>query len=204
MNTAPNALTQQQASTTLPTAHGTFRAVTHFDENLGVDHIALVAPGTRENTGALPLVRVHSECLTGEAFGSLKCECGAQLDESLRMIHEQGGVLIYLRGHEGRGIGLANKIRAYRLQEQGADTLDANLTLGLPADARDYSAATVMLRDLGFTRVRLLTNNPNKVSQLEASGIEVAERVSLIVGVGDQNRGYLDTKRERMGHMIPA
>jgi 3,4-dihydroxy 2-butanone 4-phosphate synthase/GTP cyclohydrolase II len=145
---------------------------------------------------------VHSECLTGEAFGSLKCECGPQLDAALEAIQEGGGVVIYLRGHEGRGIGLINKLRAYRLQEDGLDTLDANLALGLPIDARDYSAATAILTDLGISRVRLLTNNPEKVRQLEAHGITVSERLPLVVGVGTGNTGYLDTKRQRMGHTI--
>ena len=147
-------------------------------------------------------MRVHSECLTGEAFGSLKCECGPQLDAALETIQQDGGVVIYLRGHEGRGIGLINKLRAYRLQEDGLDTLDANLALGLPIDARDYSAATAILTDLGVDRVRLLTNNPEKVRQLEAHGITVSERLPLVVGVGTGNTGYLDTKRHRMGHAI--
>ena len=147
-------------------------------------------------------MRVHSECLTGEAFGSLKCECGPQLDAALEAIEDRGGVVVYLRGHEGRGIGLINKLRAYRLQEDGLDTLDANLALGLPIDARDYGAATAILADLGIERVRLLTNNPEKVRQLEARGIRVTERLPLVVGVGAGNAGYLDTKRRRMGHTI--
>jgi 3,4-dihydroxy 2-butanone 4-phosphate synthase / GTP cyclohydrolase II len=147
-------------------------------------------------------VRVHSECLTGEAFGSLKCECGPQLDAALETIQDSGGVVVYLRGHEGRGIGLINKLRAYRLQEDGLDTLDANLALGLPIDARDYSSATAILTDLGIGRVRLLTNNPEKVRQLEAHGITVTERIPLVVGVGAGNSSYLDTKRHRMGHAI--
>jgi 3,4-dihydroxy 2-butanone 4-phosphate synthase/GTP cyclohydrolase II len=150
------------------------------------------------------LVRVHSECITGEAFGSLKCECGPQLDAALDLIHERGGIVVYLRGHEGRGIGLANKLRAYQLQEQGSDTLDANLQLGLPADDRDYTAAAEILAELGVERVRLLTNNPDKARQLEAHGIVVSERVPLLVGVTEQNIGYLATKRDRMGHDLPA
>ncbi|MBL3700016.1 GTP cyclohydrolase II [Leucobacter luti] len=193
-----------RANTLLPTEHGDFRALAYRDRRVGVDHIALVAP-TPE--GALPqsdaLVRVHSECITGEAFGSLKCECGPQLDAALDLIHERGGIVVYLRGHEGRGIGLANKLRAYQLQEQGLDTLDANLQLGLPADSRDYTAAAEILADLGVERVRLLTNNPDKVSQLEAHGIDVVERVPLLVGVTEQNVGYLNAKRDRMGHQLP-
>jgi 3,4-dihydroxy 2-butanone 4-phosphate synthase/GTP cyclohydrolase II len=145
---------------------------------------------------------VHSECLTGEAFGSVKCECGPQLDAALERIDAEGGVVVYLRGHEGRGIGLVNKLRAYRLQEEGLDTLDANLALGLPADAREYIAAAVILEELGVDDIRLLTNNPNKIAQLEAHGVRVAERVPLVVGVGAVNEGYLDTKRARMGHLI--
>ncbi|WP_125098150.1 GTP cyclohydrolase II [Leucobacter chromiireducens] len=193
-----------RANTLLPTEHGDFRALAYRDRRAGIDHIALVAPTP---DGAMPsgeaLVRVHSECITGEAFGSLKCECGPQLDAALQRVHERGGVVIYLRGHEGRGIGLANKLRAYQLQEQGVDTLDANLQLGLPADGRDYTAAAEILADLGIDHVRLLTNNPDKVAQLEEHGIDVVERVPLLVGVTEQNVGYLNAKRDRMGHQLP-
>ncbi|WP_053387386.1 bifunctional 3,4-dihydroxy-2-butanone-4-phosphate synthase/GTP cyclohydrolase II [Leucobacter japonicus] len=193
-----------RADTLLPTEHGEFRAMAYRDRRAGIDHVALVAPLP---DGSLPsgqaLVRVHSECITGEAFGSLKCECGPQLDAALDRVHEVGGVVIYLRGHEGRGIGLANKLRAYQLQEQGVDTLDANLQLGFPADARDYTAAAEILADLGIDHVRLLTNNPEKVAQLEAHGITVTERVPLLVGVTEQNLNYLAAKRDRMGHQLP-
>ena len=141
-------------------------------------------------------------CKVCGAIGSLKCECGPQLDTALATIAEHGGVVVYLRGHEGRGIGLINKLRAYRLQEGGLDTLDANLALGLPIDARDYTAASAILDDLGVEKVRLLTNNPEKVRQLEAHGIRVADRLPLVVGVGAVNAGYLETKRTRMGHAI--
>lgn len=190
-----------EVETTLPTEHGDFRVRAYRDRGTGADHVAIIVgdPGADER-GAI--VRVHSECLTGEAFGSLKCECGPQLDAALEEIQRLGGVVIYLRGHEGRGIGLINKLRAYRLQEDGLDTLDANVALGLPIDARDYTAASAILADLGVSRVRLLTNNPDKVRQLEAHGIEVAERLPLVVGVGTVNTGYLDTKRRRMGHAI--
>jgi len=167
----------------------------------GADHVAIIA-GDPAGQGAL--VRVHSECLTGEAFGSLKCECGPQLDAALDTIQRDGGVVVYLRGHEGRGIGLINKLRAYQLQAEGLDTFDANLALGLPVDARSYTAASDILADLGIRSVRLLTNNPDKVSQLVANGISVEERVPLIVGVGALNAGYLETKRDRMGHVIDA
>ncbi|WP_345763763.1 GTP cyclohydrolase II [Diaminobutyricibacter sp. McL0608] len=188
-----------EVETTVPTEHGPFTMRAYRDRMTGADHVAIVA-GHPASDGTL--VRVHSECLTGEAFGSLKCECGPQLDAALETIQRDGGVVIYLRGHEGRGIGLINKLRAYRLQEEGLDTLDANLALGLPIDARDYGAATAILQDLGIDSVRLLTNNPEKVRQLEERGIEVTERVPLVVGVGAFNESYLETKRDRMGHSI--
>ena len=189
-----------EVETEVPTRHGTFRVRAYRDRMTGADHVALIV-GTPTN-GAL--VRVHSECLTGEAFGSLKCECGPQLDESLDAVQRDGGVVVYLRGQEGRGIGLINKLRAYSLQEDGLDTLDANLALGLPGDSRDYSAATSILAELGLSEVRLLTNNPDKVAQLEARGVLVTERVPLIVGVGSHNEGYLAAKRDRMGHHLAA
>lgn len=188
-----------EVETTVPTTHGSFRLRAYRDRRTGADHVAIIA-GDPQASGAL--VRVHSECLTGEAFGSLKCECGPQLDSALDTIQRHGGVVIYLRGHEGRGIGLINKLRAYRLQEDGLDTLDANLALGLPADARDYTAASAILTDLGISSVRLLSNNPEKERQLTAHGIAVSERVPLVVGVGLFNEGYLETKRDRMGHSI--
>jgi 3,4-dihydroxy 2-butanone 4-phosphate synthase/GTP cyclohydrolase II len=190
-----------EVETALPTEHGVFRVRAYRDRGTGADHVAIIAGDpARDPSGAV--VRVHSECLTGEAFGSLKCECGPQLVAALDEIQSQGGVVVYLRGHEGRGIGLINKLRAYRLQEDGLDTLDANLALGLPIDNRDYGAATAILADLGIDTVRLLTNNPEKVRQLETHGIRVAERMPLVVGVGAVNEGYLDTKRRRMGHAI--
>ena len=189
-----------EVETTVPTTHGPFKMRAYRDRMTGADHVAIVA-GTPTN-GAL--VRVHSECLTGEAFGSLKCECGPQLDAALDTIQAEGGIVIYLRGHEGRGIGLINKLRAYKLQEEGLDTLDANLALGLPADSRDYGAATGILNEMGIASIRLLTNNPEKVRQLEARGVTIIERVPLVVGVGDFNENYLATKRDRMGHHIEA
>jgi 3,4-dihydroxy 2-butanone 4-phosphate synthase/GTP cyclohydrolase II len=192
---------QFEVETNLPTVHGTFRVRAYRDRSTGADHLAIIA-GDPADDPAGAVVRVHSECLTGEAIGSLKCECGPQLDTALATIAEEGGVVVYLRGHEGRGIGLINKLRAYRLQEGGLDTLDANLALGLPIDARDFSAASAILDDLGIAHVRLLTNNPEKVRQLESHGIRVADRVPLVVGVGAGNAGYLETKRTRMGHSI--
>ena len=187
------------ADARLPTAHGDFRIRVFHDEN-DLDHVALTLG---DMSGPDPvLVRVHSECLTGDVLGSLRCDCGPQLDAALKAISERGwGALLYLR-QEGRGIGLHAKIQAYRLQDGGADTLDANLKLGLPADARDYAIAAQMLQAIGVEKVALLTNNPDKVSQLEGYGISIAERVSLIVGIGDENVGYLRTKGERMGHVI--
>ncbi|MDN3444608.1 GTP cyclohydrolase II [Microbacterium sp. APC 3901] len=187
-----------RADATVPTTHGTFRFLAYKDRVTGTDHIAVVAGEPSETA----LVRVHSECLTGEAFGSLKCECGPQLDAALDAIEQDGGVVIYMRGHEGRGIGLINKLRAYSLQEEGLDTVDANLALGLPADARDYAAAAGILADLGVSKVRLLTNNSDKVNQLRSLGLDVVEQVPLIVGVGPNNHQYLETKRDRMGHII--
>jgi 3,4-dihydroxy 2-butanone 4-phosphate synthase/GTP cyclohydrolase II len=188
-----------EVETNVPTEHGTFRVRAYRDRSTGADHVAWIHGEPKDGT----LVRVHSECLTGEAFGSLKCECGPQLDAALERIQQDGGVVVYLRGHEGRGIGLINKLRAYRLQEDGLDTLDANLMLGLPADARDYGAATAILKDLGLSSVRLLSNNPEKARQLEERGVTVTELVPLVVGVGDFNEGYLEAKRDRMGHALP-
>lgn len=189
-----------EVETNVPTQHGVFRVRAYRDRSTGADHVAWISGEPKNGT----LVRVHSECLTGEAFGSLKCECGPQLQAALDTIEEQGGVVIYLRGHEGRGIGLINKLKAYRLQEEGFDTLDANIALGLPADARDYGAAFGILKDLGISSVRLLSNNPEKARQLRERGVEVTELVPLVVGVGEHNEGYLDAKRDRMGHQLPT
>jgi 3,4-dihydroxy 2-butanone 4-phosphate synthase/GTP cyclohydrolase II len=198
---APRRRVSLRAEAQVPTAHGEFRFLAYKDRVTGTDHIAVVSGDLAEDA---PLVRVHSECLTGEAFGSLKCECGPQLDAALDAIEQDGGVVIYMRGHEGRGIGLINKLRAYSLQERGLDTVDANLALGLPADARDYAAAAGILADLGVERLRLLTNNTDKVSQLRELGLDIVEQVPLLVGVGANNHQYLTTKRDRMGHIIDA
>jgi 3,4-dihydroxy 2-butanone 4-phosphate synthase/GTP cyclohydrolase II len=193
---------QRLAQTTLPTSRGDFTA---FGYRITVDdseHVALVYGDPADLATDEPvLTRVHSECLTGDVFGSKRCDCGPQLDEALDLIVTEGrGVVIYLRGHEGRGIGLLAKLQAYQLQDGGRDTVDANLDLGLPADARHYGAATQILRDLGVRSVRLLTNNPDKTSSLESYGIPVAERVALTPRPNDHNLAYLLTKRDRMGH----
>ena len=188
-----------EVETTVPTVHGAFRFRAYRDRMTGADHVAVIAGTPRDGA----LVRVHSECLTGEVFSSLKCECGPQLDAALEWIAAEGGVVIYMRGHEGRGIGLINKLKAYRLQEDGLDTLDANVRLGLPADGRDYGAAVAILDDLGLSSIRMLTNNPDKIAQLSQRGVVVSEQVPLVVGVGAFNENYLETKRDRMGHLLP-
>jgi 3,4-dihydroxy 2-butanone 4-phosphate synthase/GTP cyclohydrolase II len=190
-----------EVETTVPTEFGTFRMRGYRDHTTGADHIAIVS-GTPAAENAL--VRVHSECVTGEALHSLKCECGPQLNEALRTINSEGGVVLYMRGHEGRGIGLVNKFKAYKLQEEGFDTLDANLALGLPADARDYTAAARMLDDMGIRSIRLLSNNPDKQRQLEDHGITITALVPLVVGIGEFNTEYLGVKRDRMGHQLPG
>ena len=192
-----------EAEAHLPTTHGDFTVRGYYDVQTTADHVAIIAGNP---TGENVLIRMHSECITGEAFGSLKCECGPQLEGAMDAIQADpnGGVVIYLRGQEGRGIGLLNKLKAYALQEKGLDTVDANLALGLPSEAREYGAAVAILKDLGITSVRLLTNNPAKISFLEDAGIAVTETVPLIVGLAAQNEGYLEAKRARMGHKIPA
>ncbi len=208
-------------SAKLPTRHGEFD-IHIFENDEGQEHVMLtvglsvVDQMTDTMTGTMtapssddtlpqvrvPLVRIHSECLTGDAFSSLKCDCGPQLNTAMQAIQEAGcGAILYLR-QEGRGIGLTNKIRAYALQDQGHDTLDANLMLGLPADARIYDMCGPMLAHIGVNAVRLITNNPNKVAYLTEHGIDVVERVPLLVGVNDMNAEYLATKRDRMGHLF--
>jgi 3,4-dihydroxy 2-butanone 4-phosphate synthase/GTP cyclohydrolase II len=187
------------AESLLPTSHGDFRAVAYRDMLTGHEHVALVA-GTPSATGAL--VRVHSECLTGDAFGSSRCDCGPQLDAALDRVAAEGGVVIYLRGHEGRGIGLLAKLTAYQLQDAGLDTVAANTAQGLPADAREYGAAAAVLDDLGLDAIRLLTNNPAKLTGLAQHGITVTERLGLQVGVNEHNQAYLTSKRDLMGHQL--
>ena len=195
-----SAAARAPASVRLPTPYGDFAArVCHTGD--GLPHLALVRGSISDD--APVLVRVHSECLTGDVFGSLRCDCGAQLAQAIEQVAEEGrGVVLYLRGHEGRGIGLAHKLRAYALQEQGYDTVEANLELGFPADARDYSAAAAMLLGMGIRRVRLLTNNPHKVAALERAGVEVVERVPLVDAPQAENLRYLRTKQARLGHLL--
>lgn len=182
----------------LPTRYGEFTAYVHEDQHLALVYGDPAALGA----DAPPLVRLHSECLTGDVLGSLRCDCGLQLDRALREIVESGhGVLLYLR-QEGRGIGLHNKIRAYALQDEGLDTVEANEQLGLPADARDYAVAAGMLEALGVRRLRLLTNNPRKLEELERHGLEVVERLPLVVPPSAENESYLATKRAKLGHLL--
>jgi 3,4-dihydroxy 2-butanone 4-phosphate synthase / GTP cyclohydrolase II len=194
---------QRIAETRLPTAYGTFTAFGYHNAVDGTEQLALVYGDIGD--GSDVLVRLHSECLTGDVFGSLRCDCGPQLEEALRTIVSHGrGIVVYLRGHEGRGIGLLHKLRAYSLQDAGHDTVDANLELGLPADSRDYGTGAQILTDLGITSVRLLTNNPAKHAGLEVYGIPVLERLPVAVAPTAENLRYLRTKRDRMGHDLPT
>lgn len=190
---------QRVADSRLPTRHGDFRAIAYRDLLTGDEHVALVS-GVPAHRGAL--VRVHSECLTGDAFGSSRCDCGPQLDAAMDTIATEDGVVVYLRGHEGRGIGLLAKLTAYQLQDAGLDTVAANTAQGLPVDAREYGAAAAILNDLGLDDVRLLTNNPAKVVGLAEHGVTATERVPLQVGHNQHNRSYLTTKRDLMGHQL--
>ncbi|MDW8808691.1 bifunctional 3,4-dihydroxy-2-butanone-4-phosphate synthase/GTP cyclohydrolase II [Streptomyces scabiei] len=193
---------RREAKTRLPTAFGDFTAHGYRSTVDGVEHVALVHGEIGD--GEDVLVRVHSECLTGDIFHSLRCDCGPQLQTSLERIAAEGrGVVVYLRGHEGRGIGLLSKLRAYELQELGRDTLDANLELGLPADARDYGAGAQILADLGVRSLRLMTNNPAKTDALVRHGLRVTDREPMPVRAGEHNLRYLRTKRDRMGHDLP-
>lgn len=194
-------LVRRLSEATIPTRYGDFKAVVFESELDGIQHVAFTR-GEVEGADDV-LVRVHSECLTGDIFGSMRCDCGPQLDQALEKIAEQGqGVLVYLRGHEGRGIGLGHKIRAYDLQEQGRDTVDANLELGLPADSREYGIGAQILVDLGVTTMRLMTNNPAKYGGLDGYGLQITGRVSSQVTPNEKNIAYLRTKQEKMGHLL--
>jgi len=194
-------LVRRRAEAAIPTRYGRFRAVGYESLDDGRHHVALVRGRVSGEEGVL--VRMHSECLTGDVFASLRCDCGFQLQEAMRRIGEAGrGVVLYMRGHEGRGIGLIDKLAAYALQEQGRDTVEANLDLGLPADSRDYGAGARILADLGVNSLRLLTNNPAKRAGVEAYGVRIIERVPLVAGENDHNRTYLRTKVAKLGHVI--
>src|SRR3954463_9102565 len=194
--------TSEAVRVPLPTPYGTFE-VRAFEQGGGHVYVAMIYGEIGQ--GEDMLVRLHSECLTGDALGSLRCDCGVQLRLSLRLIAAAGrGVVVYMTGHEGRGIGLVNKLRAYVAQDQGADTVDANLLLGLPIDSRDYTAASAVLAELGVRTVRLMTNNPHKVRGLTAAGAVVTEVVPLPTAPHHRNAGSLATKAERMGHVRPT
>jgi 3,4-dihydroxy 2-butanone 4-phosphate synthase/GTP cyclohydrolase II len=194
-------LVKRVAEARIPTKWGDFTCYAYESVLDGEQHLALVRGAVQGQRDVL--VRVHSECLTGDAFGSLRCDCGPQLDESMRRIAEEElGVIVYLRGHEGRGIGIGHKLRAYALQEQGHDTVDANLALGMPIDSREYGIGSQILVDLGITTMRALTNNPAKYGGLEGYGLEITERVPLLTTPNPENIAYLRTKRERMGHLL--
>ncbi|NBO46593.1 MAG: bifunctional 3,4-dihydroxy-2-butanone-4-phosphate synthase/GTP cyclohydrolase II [Actinobacteria bacterium] len=193
---------ERVVSVELPLAAGTFTAVGFRSLVDDREHVALVVGDIGD--GQNVLVRVHSECLTGDVFGSLRCDCGPQLQLALSKVSDEGrGIVLYLRGHEGRGIGLLHKLQAYELQQQGLDTVDANLQLGLPADARDYGIGAQILADLGVKSMRLLTNNPGKRVALEAYGLSIASREPLVTEPGEHNQAYLATKRARLGHDLP-
>ncbi|WP_306214701.1 bifunctional 3,4-dihydroxy-2-butanone-4-phosphate synthase/GTP cyclohydrolase II [Actinoplanes sp. RD1] len=196
-------LVERVVETRLPTDHGEFTAVGYRSITDGGEHVALVRGDLAD--GEDVLVRVHSECLTGDVFGSVRCDCGPQLEAALDRVAEAGrGVVLYMRGHEGRGIGLLHKLQAYQLQDRGLDTVDANLELGLPADARDYGIGAQILYDLGVRSMRLLTNNPAKRAGLEGYGLTVTGREALPVRLHPENVRYLRTKRDRMGHLFEA
>ncbi len=189
----------------MPTDHGRFKAVCFRSVHDNIEHVALtmgdLSAANASDVGVL--VRVHSECLTGDLFASQRCDCGSQLQAALRTIAEEGaGAVIYLRGHEGRGIGLGHKLHAYELQDRGRDTVDANLDLGLPVDGRDYGVGAAILTDLGISRIRLITNNPHKYSGLEGYDLTLLDRVAWRPSITPENIAYLRTKRDRMGHLI--
>jgi 3,4-dihydroxy 2-butanone 4-phosphate synthase/GTP cyclohydrolase II len=193
-------LVENVADASIPTQFGTFQAIAYRSTLRDREHVVLTYGEPRRSE--TPIVRLHSQCITGDVFGSRRCDCGEQLHESMRMIAEEGeGIVLYLT-QEGRGIGLANKIKAYELQEKGMDTVEANSALGFDPDPRDYGIGAEILRDLGLEKLRLLTNNPQKISELNEYGLDVVERIPLEVCPNEQNRDYLETKRDKMGHMF--
>ncbi len=197
----PEQLIQCVASAHIPTRHGEFIAYVYEARLDGTEHVAFVRGDVTGHENVL--ARVHSECLTGDVFGSRRCDCGPQLDLALaRVAAEDRGVVVYLRGHEGRGIGLGHKLRAYALQEQGRDTVEANLELGFPVDSREYGIGARILLDLGVTSMRFMTNNPRKCEVMERYGLEIRERVPLVAAPTDENIAYLRAKQEKLGHLL--
>ena len=198
---ADGVIVHRVADARLPTEFGDFRCLAYQAEGDEVTHLAIVRGEPAVADGPV-LVRVHSECLTGDVLASRRCDCGPQLHAAMRLIAEAGrGVVVYLCGHEGRGIGIAHKLRAYELQDEGLDTVDANLELGLPVDDRDYGMGAAILHDLGVDEIQLLTNNPAKTTALTGHGITIAGRIPLVTPVHDDNAAYLRTKAERLGHL---
>jgi 3,4-dihydroxy 2-butanone 4-phosphate synthase / GTP cyclohydrolase II len=194
-------LVRRIAEARIPTEWGDFTCYAYESLLDGVQHLAFVRGNVAGEDDVL--VRVHSECLTGDVFGSLRCDCGPQLEQAMRKVAEADqGVVVYLRGHEGRGIGIGHKLRAYTLQEQGRDTVEANEELGLPVDNREYGIGSQILVDLGVTTMRVMTNNPSKYGGLEGFGLEIVQRVPLLTEPNPENIAYLRTKRERMGHLL--
>jgi 3,4-dihydroxy 2-butanone 4-phosphate synthase/GTP cyclohydrolase II len=196
-------MVQREAEALLPTRFGDFKVLAYRNSLDDGEHLALIVGDLTANDGRPPLVRVHSECLTGDVLGSLRCDCGTQLQSALSQIQEYGkGVLVYMRNHEGRGIGLVNKIKAYNLQDSGMDTVEANLEMGFPVDLRHYGVGAQILLDLGVQAFHLLTNNPRKIRGLDGYGLQILERVPMKAQCTEHNRDYLVTKRNKLGHLI--
>lgn len=196
-------LVQRQANATLPTSNGSFDIYGYINKLTRVEHVALVKGSLDDLKKKTPVIRMHSECLTGDIFSSLRCDCGIQLNQALRVIDEhECGVFVYLRGHEGRGIGLCNKINAYALQDKGEDTVEANVSLGFAPDLRDYGDGAQILLDLGVEKFALITNNPRKIIGLEGYGLEVVDRVQLEPFINEHNKDYMNTKKEKMEHLF--